>query len=157
LGQVLSRHPKIEVKLIHAISGKILESLRNDQLDAGFYLGDVTDPDIHVVQLSTLRYLVVAPKIWEAQIKHANWQDIAALPWIGTPEHSSQHRLVRQMFDEHDCHQTSVIEADQESSMQSLVCMGVGLCLLREDVAIEAENKGFLSICTVPNGTVRSH
>ena len=36
---------------------------------------------------------------------------------------------------------SSVVEVDQEASMRSLVSMGVGLCLLREDVAREAERQ----------------
>jgi DNA-binding transcriptional LysR family regulator len=34
-----------------------------------------------------------------------------------------------------------VVEVDQEASMRSLVTMGMGLCLLREDIAREAEQK----------------
>jgi DNA-binding transcriptional LysR family regulator len=89
---------------------------------------------------------VAAPKAWEERIAKADWSDIALMPWVGTPAHSSQHRLVNEMFRERGHELTTVVEADQESSMRSLVTMGVGLCLLRDDMAREAEAKGQLVI-----------
>lgn len=146
LGQLLSSYPKIDVKLTHGISGWILELMRAGDLDAGFYLGKLADPAVHVTELCTLTYLVVAPKAWEERVRGADWNDIARMPWIGTPMHSSQHRLVKEMFAEQGFELTTVVEADQEASMRSLVTMGVGLCLLREDTAREAEAKGQLAV-----------
>lgn len=141
LGELLERYPTIDVKLTHGISGSILERIRAGSVDAGFYLGALDDPVFHVAQLCTLTYLVVAPKAWEEKIGRADWSVVAQLPWIGTPVHSSQHRLVTEMFAEQGYALSSVVEVDQEASMRSLVTMGVGLCLLREDVAREAERQ----------------
>lgn len=146
LGQLLNLYPKIDVKLTHGISGWILELIRAGNVDAGFYLGTVNDQSIHATQLCTLTYLVVAPKAWEERINKADWNEIALMPWIGTPAHSSQHRLVKEMFEEQGYERTSVVEADQEASMRSLVTMGVGLCLLREDIARDAEQKAQLVV-----------
>jgi DNA-binding transcriptional LysR family regulator len=142
LGRLLARHPQIDVKLAHGISGTVLERLRAGAVDAGFYLGELADPAIDVTPLCTLNYVVVAPAAWAGRIAGAGWADIAGLPWIGTPAHSSQHRLVADMFAEHGMAWSSVVEVDQEASMRSLVAMGVGLCLLREDVAQEAARHG---------------
>ena len=141
LGQLLNLYPKIDVKLTHGISGSILERIRAGSVDAGFFLGALEDPAIHVTQLCTLTYLVVAPVAWEERIRQAEWRDIALMPWIGTPVHSSQHRLVQDMFAEQGYKLSTVVEVDQEASMRSLVTMGMGLCLLREDIAREAGQK----------------
>lgn len=146
LGQLLDYYPRVDVKLTHGISGKIHEMICAGHLDAGFYLGELNDPAIHAVPLHTLTYLVVAPKAWEERIAKADWSDIALMPWVGTPVHSSQHRLVKDMFRERGYELTAVVEADQEASMRSLVIMGVGLCLLRDDVAREAQEKGQVAI-----------
>jgi DNA-binding transcriptional LysR family regulator len=141
LGKLLDLYPKIDVKLTHGISGSILERIRAGSVDAGFFLGALDETDIHVTKLCMLTYLVVAPSAWEDRIRHAQWRDIAGMPWIGTPVHSSQHRLVTDMFAEQGYALSTVVEVDQEASMRSLVTMGMGLCLLREDVAREAEQK----------------
>jgi DNA-binding transcriptional LysR family regulator len=141
LGQLLNLYPKIDVKLTHGISGSILERIRAGSVDAGFFLGALDDQAIHVTQLCTLTYLVVAPVAWEERIRQAEWRDIALMPWIGTPVHSSQHRLVLDMFAEQGFALSTVVEVDQEASLRSLVTMGMGLCLLREDIAREAELK----------------
>lgn len=62
------------------------------------------------------------------------------------PAHSSQHRLVTDMFAEQGYALSSVVEVDQEASMRSLVAMGMGLCLLREDIAREAQHKDQLVV-----------
>lgn len=146
LRRTLSFHPKIEVRLAHGISGWIMDRIKADKLDAGFYLGTVQDPEVCAVELSTLTYLVVGPPAWAGKIRDADWNEIARMPWVGTPANSSQNRLVREMFDEYGGKLHTVAEADQESSMSSLVKMEVGLCLLRDDVATAAQEKGELVI-----------
>jgi DNA-binding transcriptional LysR family regulator len=64
------------------------------------------------------------------------------LPWVGTPAHSSQHRLVREMLRKHGFEPRFVVEADQEASMISLVKSGVGLCLMRDELAQAAAQRG---------------
>ncbi|MFC7518980.1 LysR family transcriptional regulator [Herbaspirillum sp. GCM10030257] len=146
LGQLLAYYPRVDVKLTHGISGKIHELISVGELDAGFYLGDLIDPSVRALKLCTLTYVVVAPTTWKERVDKADWNEISRMPWVGTPVHSSQHRLVKEMFMEHGYDLTTVVEADQESSMRSLVTMGVGLCLLRDDIAYEAQTKGQLVV-----------
>ncbi|SFU93734.1 LysR family transcriptional regulator [Pseudoduganella namucuonensis] len=148
LGRLLARHPQIDVKLAQGISGSVLERIRAGTVDAGFYLGALDDASVQATELCVLTYLVVAPKEWEERVSGAGWDRIARLPWIGTPVHSSQHRLVSEMFAEQGYELSSVIEVDQEASMRSLVAMGVGLCLLREDIAHEAVRNGQMVVWT---------
>lgn len=146
LGQLLLHYPKVDVTLSHGISGWVLEQLKNGAIDVGFCLGDLTGQNVGVLELSVLTYLVVAPTTFAEQIQAAEWSDIARMPWIGTPLYSSQNRIVKQMFREQGYEMTPVAEADQESSMKSLVEMGVGLCLLRDDVALPAQERGELVV-----------
>jgi DNA-binding transcriptional LysR family regulator len=142
LGALLAYFPKIHARLQHGISGWVMERVKSGELDAGFYIGPALDPDISSVPMRTLQYLVVAPPEWRERVAGADWVQIAAMPWIGTPAHSSQNRLVRSMFAEHGLSVTPVIEADQEASMVSLVRTGVGLATMRAEHARAAEAKG---------------
>ncbi len=70
----------------------------------------------------------------------------STLPWVGTPVQSSQHRLVKEMFAEHGLEVSSSIEADQEATMIEMVRQGVGLCMMRDNLAQAAAARGELLI-----------
>lgn len=146
LGALLAYFPKVQVRLQHGISGWVLERVRAGTLDAGFHIGPVLDPEISSVPMRTLQYVVIAPPEWMPRLMPSDWNTLAAMPWIGTPAQSSQHRLVRTMFAERGLSVTPVIEADQETSMVSLVRNGVGLATMRDDLAREAQQRGEVGI-----------
>lgn len=135
LAALLQFYPHIDVTLAHGISGSVLQMLRDGQVDAGFYLGTLHDPEITVHPLAVEHYVVVAPAAWEAKLREASLQDLAAMPWLATPAGSSQHGMVAQMFAERGLSYNTVVEADQEASMIELVQSGVALGIMRERLA----------------------
>lgn len=50
------------------------------------------------------------------------------------------------MFDKHGIEPTKVVEADQESVIANLVVSGVGLSLIREELALEKQAAGEVSL-----------
>ncbi len=142
LGAVLQFHPLLQMKLLHGVSGSVMAQLLAGEIDAGFYLGEVATPGIGQVLLRSVTYRVVAPPDWAAKMQQASWQDIGGLPWVGTPAQSSQHRLVRELLRKEGFEPRFVVEADQEASMISLVKSGVGLCLMRDELAQAAALRG---------------
>ncbi|MFN9727447.1 LysR family transcriptional regulator [Acidovorax sp.] len=146
LGALLAYFPKVQARLQHGISGWVLERVCSGDLHCGFYLGPVLDPDVTSLPMRTLQYVVIGPPHWKERLEQADWAAIAAMPWIGTPSHSSQHRLVHTMFAERGLSVSPVVEADQEASMVSLVRNGVGLATMRDDLAREAQHRGEVSI-----------
>lgn len=148
LGELLlelqRHHPGIEVRLEHGISGGVLQRLRNDEIDACFFLGAIDDADLKVVQLCMESYVVAAPAAWSERVQGRGWAELAALPWIGTPKGGSQTVIVDRVMREHGVVRRSVIEADQESSMIALVRSGVGLCLIRERLVQDLGTEGGL-------------
>jgi len=154
LGEFLSatvdRHPLLQVELHHEISGAAFEKVREGQLDAAFYYGPLAHPAVAGLELRPVTYLVAGPAAWRDRVAEAGSAEIAALPWILTPSISSHNRLVGDLFDEHGVEPTKVVEADQESVISSLVVSGVGLSLMREDVALAKEAAG--EVCLWPQG-----
>ena len=146
LGLVLRYHPKIDIKLTHGVSGSILERILSENLDAGFYLGKLNQPQIRSIELKTLNYVIAVPPQWHDKIEPHDWKALATLPWVGTPVQSSQHRLVKEMFAEHGLEVSSSIEADQEATMIEMVRQGVGLCMMRDNLAQAAAARGELLI-----------
>ncbi len=136
LAMAVQRHPRLELELHHEVSGAALESVREGRLDASFYFGDAPGRDVTALRLREFVYCVTAPAAWAARIEHADWADIAALPWILTPAISTHNRLVRRLFEQQGVEPPQRhLEADQESVIENLVVSGVGMSLMREESA----------------------
>ncbi|KOF53139.1 MULTISPECIES: LysR family transcriptional regulator [unclassified Achromobacter] len=146
---LVARYPQIRPVLRHGMSGWVARQVRAGELDAGFYLGPLEDaraaPALHAVPLATFSYYVIAPQGWGPRMAGRGWEDIAALPWIGTPPDSAHHRLLARKFEELGVTVNAVAEVDQESSMLDLVRSGVGLSLARDSIALrESQAHGLL-------------
>jgi len=136
---MLERFPLVELELHQRVSGHAFEDVRNGALNASFYFGDLNNPNVTGLRLSDLVYCVAAPAAWHDRVEAADWPDIAALPWIFAPPVSTHNQLLHKLFRNQGAVPTKVVEADQESVINSLIESGVGLSLMREDQARAAE------------------
>jgi DNA-binding transcriptional LysR family regulator len=153
LSVMVERHPLLQIELHHEISGAALDKVRNGDLDASFFYGDIAPGPVAGLALRPLVYRVAAPAAWRGRIAGADWSDVAALPWVLTPPISSHNRIATALFRKHRVEPTKVVEADQESVISSLVASGVGMSLMREDVALEREAAGEICLWDQGRGT----
>jgi DNA-binding transcriptional LysR family regulator len=142
LNATVERHPLLQVELHHEITGAAFAKVQSGELDASFYYGDLEHPGVRRLRLRASTYRVAAPAAWKRRVVDADWSEIALQPWIITPSISSHHKLVRALFDKHGIEPTKVVEADQEPVIANLVVSGVGLSLIREELALEKEAAG---------------
>lgn len=140
LRYLVERHPHVQPRLRHGMSGWVLGQVRAGALDTAFYLGPQGDegsgPEFHALRLQPIVYYVVAPKGWQSRVEGRSWKDVAALPWVWTPEYSTHHRMLTRKFAELGAHPPIAAEVDLEASMIDLVISGVGLSLARDSVAL---------------------
>jgi DNA-binding transcriptional LysR family regulator len=80
------------------------------------------------------------------RIRRANWNEIAASPWISAPRNGSHFQMATDLFRKHRFEPVKVIEADSEAVIASLITAGVGLGLMREDLASEAQSTGAIHL-----------
>lgn len=150
VGQLLSdtrtHHPHIKIETHHGLSGWVLTGVMTSELDCGFYVGEIQQPGITSYELTTITYRIAAPKNWEKKIQQANWKEIAEMPWVWAPDQGSYPRIAEDMFKEQGLRAKKVAVADRESTIINLVSSGVGLALLRKDVAKNEAKKGNVSI-----------
>ncbi len=151
LGAVLSatvqRHPLLRLELHQTMSGTALESVRDGKLDASFYFGDVPAAPLFALPLRQLIYRVAAPAAWGARVRNAQWPDIAAMPWIRTPTLSTHTKLVSQLFAAHGLEAPEpAVLADDETVITSLVVSGLGVALVRDELARARVAEGELVI-----------
>ncbi|MGJ7037266.1 DNA-binding transcriptional LysR family regulator [Shinella sp. BE166] len=151
--------PGIETELRHGMSGDVPEGLRRNELDVGYFLGDIRDfdpvagvvPDgqenlFQAKELARLTYLVVAPPSLAGVVRGQDWPALAALPWIGTPPASVHNRLLGRVFGDLGVRQNVVASVDQEPSMLAMVRTGLGLSLCRESLALHEHQSNGLVI-----------
>jgi len=137
-----TRHPLLELELHQGVTGEVLESVRDGKLDASFYYGELKFASVTGMALRDIVYRVAAPASWCERIRAADWQEIAREAWIIPPPISTHHGLAHQLLHEHGVEPLRIIEADQETVVDSLVVSGVGMALMREDVALAREAAG---------------
>ncbi len=136
LAAAIKRHPKLGLELQHEVSGAALEAVRDGRLDASFYFGDAPGRDVFALRLREPVYCVTGPAAWADRIAGADWEQIAALPWILTPAISTHNRLVTRLFEQQGVQPPQRrVEADQESVIETLVVSGIGMALMREEAA----------------------
>ena len=144
--------PLLQLKTRQVLADDVLDGLLNDSIDAGFHIGNVDHPEIGVLPLRSIAYLVVGPVSFADTLARAGWKDVAQLPWISAPERSHVARFLRTLFAQHGVRPNEVIECDQLSATLDLVRSGLGMGLLREDLALAAIEKGEVALW--PHGRI---
>ncbi len=129
-------YPLLEIDVHHEISGAAFEKVRDGELDAAFYYGNLVHPSVATLPLRELDFRIVVPSAWAGRLADADWKTIAAEPWLTTPPISTHHVLAAELFAAHGIEPTRQVEADHEAVISSLVAAGVGVALMREDTAL---------------------
>ena len=147
LAALVEGYPELHTKLVHGISGEVANRIVDGNVDVGFFLGDLESYEpgaadqartfFYQRELTRFTYRVIAPVGWGKRILGKGWEDLASLPWIGTPENSVHNRLLARVFCDLDKKPDPICLVDQEPSMLAMVRSGVGLSLCRESIALE--------------------
>ncbi|GBC62435.1 LysR family transcriptional regulator [Desulfonema ishimotonii] len=135
-------YPRIDFHLTQGMSGQIGEDVRAGKLDGGYMFGDEIPAGLARCRISTYRLMLVGPAMWGEKIEKAGWDEIAALPWIGTPPYCPFHKLIKKMFRQHGLEPVISVIADQEPTIRSMVISGQGMTLMLEEEALAAEAAG---------------
>lgn len=146
LAHLLERHPKLSPRVTQHISGTVIEQVLNGGLHAGYVMGEVAHPRIAAIPLPPVRLRVVGPYGWKTRIRAANWTTLAKLPWILTPAHCAFSQVATGMFARHGLAPEGVVVVDSESLLNRLVIAGLGMAIVRESTALEAETRHELAI-----------
>lgn len=146
MSSVLDLYPWLEIELQHGISTWAIEHVSDGSLDAAFCMGHITVSHVQAVNLTEMAYRVVAPPAWKDKIEHADWPDVLALPWIRPPKKSPHVQMMGEMFARYKVEPLQTVEADQEQTIKTLITAGVGLGLVREDLAFAAQSAGELCV-----------
>jgi len=146
LSHALDAHPLLEIEVHHEVSGAAFAKVRDGTLDASFYYGSLADTDVIAMPLADFAYRIVAPAAWRDAVAVADWNAIVAMPWIMTPPISTLSTLANDLFATRGSSPVRRVEADNEAIIRSLVTAGLGLALMREDLALDAAALGDVAL-----------
>ena len=138
LRHAVDRFPLLDIEVHQQISGAAFGKVRNGELDTSFYFGDAVHPAVAAMRLRTIAFCLVVPGAWADRLRGASWDKIAAEPWIMTPSISTHYALATDLFAAHGIAPSRRVEADNEAIVHSLVAAGLGVALMREDLALQA-------------------
>ncbi|CAB5708200.1 HTH-type transcriptional regulator YofA [Delftia tsuruhatensis] len=138
--------PLLDIRTRHGCAEELREQVAAGALQGAFYIGAHMPRDLAALVLQTLHYRIVAPTVLGERILQSGWQGLAQLPWIGAPARHHEQTLLQALFARQGLAPNQVVESDAMAAPESLVRAGLGLALLREDVAVAAAEHGGLVI-----------
>lgn len=127
--------PLLQLKTTNCSSEEVIERVASGKCDGGFCIVDQVPAGMSAVRLRTVNYVVLAPAALAEALGKAGWRDVAALPWISPPNRSHVRTIQNAMFANQGVIPNVVIECDHLSAIEGMVRSGLGLALMREDVA----------------------
>jgi DNA-binding transcriptional LysR family regulator len=142
LAGAMEHYPMLEIEVHQGMSGEAFEAVRDGALDAAFYYGDLTHPAVASIALREFSFRVVIPAAWRGRLESVAFELLAQEPWIVTPAISSHRALTDRLFHDHGVAPAATIEANNEAVIRSLVTAGLGVALVREDIAAELIAEG---------------
>lgn len=146
LAAVKQTMPLLDLRTRKGSAEELRELVEGEAIQASYYIGPNIPRGTLGLPLQTVNYRIAAPFSFRQRIMHAGWREIAQMPWIAAPKGHHIHTLCSDMFARQGLLPSIALEADEVSSVHSLVRSGLGLCLLREEVALPASERDELVI-----------
>ena len=128
-------YPLLQLKTTNCSSEEVIERVISAKCDAGFCVVDQVPSELASVRLRTVNYVVLAPMAFAEALGKAGWRDVAAMPWISPPPRSHVRTIQNAMFANQGVTPNVVIECDHLAAIEGMVRSGLGLALMREEVA----------------------
>lgn len=157
LAKLTELYPKIEVSLQHLTSKKIVESIREGKLDAGFYNETATpEADFIVTEINQFGLYLAAPKDFSETDSSWNWEQLEQATWIIPEPQTCCGKAAASLFAKHSIKPAKIIRVDRESIIKSLIADGIGIGILHADTAINARKDGQIQLLSEANTITRT-
>ena len=141
------RQPLVAVDLRARHSAGTLRGLKNGEIDVGLVSGETRDPRFTCYLLTQLRFRIAGPAAWRARIEAADWEELAAMPWVISSDDSLTYSAwLHRQFADQGLMLNTVARFDNGTLARTLPTAGVGMMLLREGHALKGVADGTLAL-----------
>jgi DNA-binding transcriptional LysR family regulator len=149
IGELRRRLPLIEPHVRLQSAQATRQALRDGELEFGFFLGTPVEDNLHYRRLIPVTYRVVGPRGWADKVARSDRAELAKMPWIVTPPGNAHSDMMRDLFVAHGFEPRVVAEANNDLLIRSMVSEEIGLSLIREDYALQADANGSMSLSPI--------
>ncbi|MBV8049519.1 MAG: LysR family transcriptional regulator [Paludibacterium sp.] len=146
VARLTQRYPLLDLRLSQGVTIDVLNKVRKHEFEAGFFLGKNPYANVNSILLCRLPFVLAMPCAWRERLDGGQIRELGKLPWIGLSQFSSFHRLTSELWRELSIAPRKVAECDHLDTLVSLVTAGVGVGLLREEIALGLEAEGALYV-----------
>jgi len=147
LAELAREHPEALVHIDCRDSYDVVSDLKKGRTHAGFAYGCFdAEPQVTALPLGVASVRVVGPRDWEERLASATVRDLARLPWVWFHESCPFVVMAQNLIAEEGLPPNTAAVINDEHTIRSLVASGLGLSLLREDMARSAVPGGELAI-----------
>ncbi len=141
-----SQYPRLELNFLAGMTETNIKNVRVGRMDGAFISGQFDDPQIEVMPLGEVELCVAAPVDWRDRISPGSIELLAKQPWVYTSPDCAYFSAIQSLFDIHCCKPEKVLLSDQEDALHSMVKAGVGVGIVRKDIAEKGEQDGYFYI-----------
>jgi DNA-binding transcriptional LysR family regulator len=146
LSHLQRTHNRLDFHMLQRWTWQQFDDLVKGRIDAGFVYGDPPHKEIQTMLLKRCNIRVVGPAAWEDHLAGADWEQMAAMPWVWTPPNCTFCTIAEEAFDKHKLKPVKVTIADQEPVVATLVAAGIGLAIMIEEEALEHQAAGKMAL-----------
>lgn len=131
LGALGEQWPMLRFECTFGPSQTILNGLRDDDFDIGFYEGRLSLPEIESAFLEERELVLIAPHAWAPALVSAPIAQLQEYPWIFASEACSYYQFAHQWQRQHQIQLDARIRSvDDDFSYMGFVARGLGLSIV---------------------------
>ena len=143
-GTVSERYPNLNLHVIMATTGRVLDLVRSGGLDGGFFYGDNPFAEIRSVFLRRANMVIAAPAGWVDPDAPPSWKELAGHPWVLTPEHCFCSQSIRSRFKACGAFPAKATTVEDDDTLFKLISGGRGIGPMVRDEALKARDQGLV-------------
>ncbi len=141
-----ARYPNLALNFMAGMSETNIQNVRTGRMDCAFTSGPCEDHRMDTLFLHQVELCVAAPASWKDRITLPSIKVLADLPWVYTSPNCAYFCAIQSLFDAHGYSPEKVLASDQEDALHSMVKAGIGIGIMRKDIAVEGQQKGYFYI-----------
>ncbi|WP_432261923.1 LysR family transcriptional regulator [Cupriavidus sp. TMH.W2] len=144
LNLLVRQCPALRIDLHVGRTPWLLTALQASEIDAAIMVARSAPKGTSMLALKPLTFRLVAPSGWKSRVASATPAQLAQVPWLRMTPRSAHQELLTEILTQTGITPVETVLADHELMIRELVVAGVGIGLLREDLASAAQAAGEL-------------
>jgi DNA-binding transcriptional LysR family regulator len=148
-GYLAEQYPRLELKFLAGMTETNIQNVRVGRMDSAFISGECGDPQIQVLHLGDVELCVAAPAAWRERLANPSIEALVHQPWIYTSPNCAYFNAMQALFEEHGYQPEKMLVSDQEDTLHSMLKAGVGIGVVRKDIALRYEREGLFHVVDI--------